>query len=387
MIDLVTIGGNWSWAFGISSDGSVIVGSSHNYQGKIYACVWANGLLTALDTINPFGNSTRRISGDGSVIVGAKLIARSPDIQHACIWRSGFEELDLGTLGGLNSGAGDASFDGTIVVGGSQLSNGDWRAFRWVEGIGMQDLGTIGWQSSANAISGNGLVVVGDCNEAKAFRWTETNGMQDLGNLGKRDCSAQDVSYDGSVIVGWARRNSDDKVVAFIWTEQTGMKDLNSLYANLIGAGNSLTKALAISNDGRYIVGYGYIDSLNRYEAFLLDTQSSTGIDEDADELDDFILYQNYPNPFNPSTKIRFVIPASSLNPFSKGEGTLVTLKVYDVLGNEVATLVNEYKPAGSYEVELSGHSDEGQNLTSGVYFYQLRAGDFVQTKKMILLK
>jgi len=71
-----------------------------------------------------------------------------------------------------------------------------------------------------------------------------------------------------------------------------------------------------------------------------------------------------------------------------------VTLKVYDILGNEVATLVNEEKPAGEYEVEFNGHSDEGQNLPagrqglpSGVYFFQLKAGSFIQTKKMVLLK
>ena len=67
--------------------------------------------------------------------------------------------------------------------------------------------------------------------------------------------------------------------------------------------------------------------------------------------------------------------------------GSWQTLKIYDVLGNEVATLVDEYKPAGTYEVEFSGHSDEGQNLSSGVYFYQLKAGEFVETKKMVLMK
>jgi len=105
-----------------------------------------------------------------------------------------------------------------------------------------------------------------------------------------------------------------------------------------------------------------------------------------------FELFQNYPNPFNPSTKIKFAIPASSLNPFSKGEGTFVTLKVYDIVGNEIATLVNEEKPAGEYEVEFSakGESASGgnaYNLPSGIYFYQLKAGSFTQTKKMILLK
>jgi hypothetical protein len=92
-----------------------------------------------------------------------------------------------------------------------------------------------------------------------------------------------------------------------------------------------------------------------------------------------FSLEQNYPNPFNPSTTIRYSIPAS-LNP-SKG-GTLVTLNVYDVLGNEVATLVNEEKPAGSYEVNFNA-----AELPSGVYFYELKAGSFTQTKKLILLR
>ncbi len=97
-----------------------------------------------------------------------------------------------------------------------------------------------------------------------------------------------------------------------------------------------------------------------------------------------FRLEQNYPNPFNPSTVIGYQLPVSGF----------VSLIVYDVLGNEVVTLVNEYKPAGSYEVEFSGHSDEGQNLpagrqglSSGVYFYQLKAENFIETKKMLMLK
>jgi len=89
-----------------------------------------------------------------------------------------------------------------------------------------------------------------------------------------------------------------------------------------------------------------------------------------------FNLQQNYPNPFNPSTLIKYSV-VNSAN---------VSLKIYDVLGNEVATLINEEKLSGSYEVVFD--TKEGsQNLASGVYFYQLRAGDFVQTKKMILLR
>jgi len=95
-----------------------------------------------------------------------------------------------------------------------------------------------------------------------------------------------------------------------------------------------------------------------------------------------FELYQNYPNPFNPSTKIKFTIPSMG-NPLLGGaRGGLVTLKVYDVLGNEIATLVNEEKPAGNYEVNF-----EAKGLSSGIYFYELQSGGFIETKKMILMK
>jgi hypothetical protein len=93
--------------------------------------------------------------------------------------------------------------------------------------------------------------------------------------------------------------------------------------------------------------------------------------------VDNFILEQNYPNPFNPTTKIKFEIPGQARN-----DNALVTLKVYDVLGNEITTLVYEEKSTGEYEVEFNG-----TGLPSGVYFYQLKAGNFIETKKMVLLK
>jgi hypothetical protein len=93
-----------------------------------------------------------------------------------------------------------------------------------------------------------------------------------------------------------------------------------------------------------------------------------------------FRLFQNYPNPFNPVTKIRFDVAQHTPYPLSRGEN--VTLKVYDILGKEITTLVNEQLQPGSYEVTF-----DGSNLPSGVYFYQLRTGDFVNTKKLILFK
>lgn len=102
-----------------------------------------------------------------------------------------------------------------------------------------------------------------------------------------------------------------------------------------------------------------------------------------------FSLEQNYPNPFNPSTKIKYTITNSVHSLSGEAKGGLVTLKIYDILGNEFATLVNEEQPAGSYEVEYNtvGTRHASSSLPSGVYFYQLKAGSNVQTKKMILVR
>jgi len=90
----------------------------------------------------------------------------------------------------------------------------------------------------------------------------------------------------------------------------------------------------------------------------------------------EFSLSQNYPNPFNPTTTIKYAI----------SNRQLVTLKVYDILGSEIATLVNEDKTAGNYEVEFKSSVGSLQ-LASGIYFYRLQAGNFIETKKMVVLK
>jgi len=95
--------------------------------------------------------------------------------------------------------------------------------------------------------------------------------------------------------------------------------------------------------------------------------------------LTSFSLLQNYPNPFNPTTKIKFTIPGRT-EYYSVQQ--IVSLKVYDVLGNEIATLINEERLTGIYEIEF-----DATELSSGIYFYKLQAGSLINTKKMILLK
>ena len=116
----------------------------------------------------------------------------------------------------------------------------------------------------------------------------------------------------------------------------------------------------------------GIYKSINLGETWSEIELGLTNIEDQNPLVKSYRLSQNYPNPFNPSTKISWQSPVAGHQ----------TLKVYDVLGNEVATLVNEYRNAGSYEVDFNTSS-----LSSGIYFYRLQAGSFVQTKKMILIK
>jgi hypothetical protein len=142
---------------------------------------------------------------------------------------------------------------------------------------------------------------------------------------------------------------------------------MGSPYVDLVGKGIGITYRWMWD----FSVFYIYGAKINNQVYGTL-----TSIDDTQNVVNKYYLSQNYPNPFNPSTKISWQSPV----------GSWQTLKVYDILGNEVATLVDEYRNAGSYEVEFNSASSI-KNLASGIYFYRLQAGDYVETKKMILLK
>jgi hypothetical protein len=101
-------------------------------------------------------------------------------------------------------------------------------------------------------------------------------------------------------------------------------------------------------------------------------SQIATSVTDPASSPQRFRLWQNYPNPFNPSTTIRYELPHAAF----------VTLKIYNSLGQEVATLLDENRPAGVYTIEF-----EGKNLSSGVYFYRFTSDQFTQTRNMIIVK
>ena len=120
---------------------------------------------------------------------------------------------------------------------------------------------------------------------------------------------------------------------------------------------------------GKYSYRLKQIDNDGQFEY-------SEVVEVDFNPITTCLLEQNFPNPFNPSTKISWQSPV----------GSWQTLKIYDILGNELGALVNEYRPAGFYEIEFNPESSIAHSA-SGIYFYRLQSGDYVETKKMIFLK
>ncbi|MFB3056500.1 MAG: T9SS type A sorting domain-containing protein, partial [Ignavibacteriaceae bacterium] len=112
-------------------------------------------------------------------------------------------------------------------------------------------------------------------------------------------------------------------------------------------------------------------------QVFVKGETSPVSVEDEIHEPYNYSLSQNYPNPFNPSTIIEFRI----------SDFGFVILKVYDILGNEIATLVNEDLSPGKYDIEFDLGASHRPTITSGIYFYQLRAGNFNQTKKMLIVK
>jgi len=184
---------------------------------------------------------------------------------------------------------------------------------------------------------------------------------------------------------------SSPKSILFTWEEAIDSNKDAVEYTLLISANTCSTwKSFNHISDTQFQVQWSMdIPSASRYfwtviandgmlatsslDVFTFNINTISGVDKPENSSPrDFALYQNYPNPFNPTTKIRYTISSRQF----------VTLNVYDALGREVAALVNEEKESGNYEVQFNGNS-----LPSGLYFYQLKAGSFIQTKKLVLLK
>ena len=253
-------------------------------------------------------------------------------------------------------------------------SNGDTMWTKTYD-YGESDIGY-----SVQQTSDNGYVITGGSDYYNpAFRIIKTNSNGDttwtktygIGYTKSR--FIQQTFDDGYIITGtiW-RKDGHKNDVLVIKTNSNG----DSLWSKTFGGiDNDYGNYIQQTSDGGYIiVGQTRFYGAGESDIWLIKVAPDvTEIDKNQNAiLRDYHLKQNYPNPFNPSTSIEFTLPKSEY----------VTLKVYNILGKEVATLVSNKLNPGNHAYKF-----DGRNLASGIYYYQLVAGDFREVKKMILLK
>jgi uncharacterized membrane protein len=333
---------SFTHAYGINSEGNKAVGMVWHQNWRVEACYWSIP-DTGIGLLGQTGGSNSRanvISNDGSLIAGWDGTTTGPD-RRAFYWdplphfMGGFDPTYLvGECNGMNS-------DGSVIVG-----NSVW-PFVWTSATGMKQVvadSSAYWSGSALAISDNGIMV----------------GYVDPGGFNYRAFIKKP---------GW----TDILYLEDFIRDTLGITSLPNWY---------FAFGSAISADGNRIGISAYPPGSNFSHAVMLTLNTIVPVETEANPVLQYQLDQNYPNPFNPSTTISFSIPQS----------TNVNLSVFNVLGERIATLINEMKAAGSYEIEFSaiGGSASGgnaTNLTSGIYIYKLEAGSFNITKKMILVK
>ena len=290
--------GSPSHAYGVSSDGSTVAGESTIDGIASTAFRWT--ATTGMVDVGPSTIRANAASSDGFYVVGqesgpsqpngfrwnpidgvvslsiysAEDVSEDGSVMVCCAvrWRNGVVTF-LPSLGACCTQAHGVSGNGVVVVGGARSSvYGTERAFRWTEADGIADLGTNGFATTA---SRDGSVIAGrlviSITESRAFRWTATGGVEDIGTLGGKSGTPQDMSADGSVIVGSAGINTSSVQRAFRWTTKRKMQDLQRelLDHGVQEAGNwrPLESATGVSADGTVIVGYG-INPSGAYEAF-----------------------------------------------------------------------------------------------------------------------
>jgi hypothetical protein len=308
---------------------------------------FGNALWTKTLGGSEWDNSTsiQQTSDEGYIVTGYTKSFGSGDYD---VWliktNSSGDTIWTKTFGGY---ASDVGYSVQLTTDGGYIITGYTNSF----GLGNADVWLIKTDSLGIAL------------------WTKTFGGVDWDG-GFSVLQNTDGGYD---IIGVTASFSVGSLDAWlIETDSSG----NKLWTDTFGGiGTDEAESFQqITNGGFIIVGRTESFGAGDYDVWLIKTEPDISIIESDTDLliSEFSLQQNYPNPFNPSTKISWQSPV----------GGWQTLKVYDLLGNEVATLVNEYKPAGKYEVEFDASS-----LTSGVYFYQMSAENYIETKKMLLIK
>ncbi len=370
----------------ISSDGNTIIEGAYNdnnQKGAVWVFTRSGGVWTQQ------GSKLVGSGAVGNLVWQGTSVGISSDGNSLC--EGGYEDNSgAGAVWIFTRSGGVWTQQGTKLVGTGSVGSPVY------QGISVRLSSDGNTLAEGGYFDNNGTGAVWIFTRSGGI-WTQI-GQKLVGN-GAVGAAEQGISVaispDGNNVVEGGFVDNTNLGAVWVFTRSGGV--WTQLGNKLVGTGSVGSMiwqgiSTAISSEGTIIEG-GYEDN-NTQGAVWVFTDPTIGITPISNEVpNNFSLYQNYPNPFNPNTVIKFNIPL--LRGVAESRGVSVQLKIYDVLGREVSTLVNQNLQPGSYEVNF-----DGTNLPSGVYFYKLVVGDpreigtgntnnggFSETKKMMIVK
>ena len=286
---------------------------------------------------------------------------------------TGFLNSTIGLIQYNSNGTIDSSFNQNGI---SLVSSANWNEFYVGYGITMQVDGKIlvvGEATNEFISSDSKILVVRFNKDGTLDNSFSENGITtiDINEFDRGTCIA--VQSDNKIVVAG---NAGNKF-AILRLNPNGSLD-NTFWGDGIKSlgfsEKDYGRSLAIQRDGKIVIsGYSYNGKDWDFSTIRLNNPNYvTNIKNTHEMINEFALYPNYPNPFNPITKIVFSL--------SEGNNTIVS--VYDILGNEIQVLVNKFVTAGIHELDFNA-----QNLSSGIYFYNIISGNYLATRKMMLIK
>jgi len=333
---------------------------------------------------NDYGYSLQQTTDGGYIILGTLLIKTDSD---------GNEEWEK-NIGGKSI---QQTTDGGYIITGHTESYGNGQADVWLiktDSLGQEDWNqTLGGSLrdagySVQHTNDGGYIIVGQTSsfgngQADVWliktdslgqeEWNQTYGGVDTTEVGY---SVQQTMDGGYIITGSIESAGIPYDVYLIKADSNGNEQWTKTYG-----GSSPDEGFSVqqTTDGGYIIT-GYSDSFGSIRVVWLikiDSEGLVQISSTFSSPTSFNLLQNYPNPFNPITTLRYDLP----------ETGLVTITIYDMLGRQVKTLIDQTQDAGYRSVIWDATKDYGKPVSAGIYLYKIQAGKYMQTKKMVLLK